>query len=436
MGELLLHDVPDYVARARALGPLLDIAADEIERNRELPAPIVSALIDNGLFRLLQPRALGGAELDPMTYVEVVEQIARHDASTGWCVEQANGCSMAAAFLDPETAEEIFGPPDGIVAWGPVGPADLRAVPGGYRLTGVWNFASGSHHASWLGAHVVTCGSDGAPLCRADGGEILRTLLFPKSRATMTDIWHVVGLRGTGSDRYSVSDLFIPERYTVLRDPTIAPRQPGRLYSFSSSNLYAAGVAAVALGIARGMIADFTELATKKMPRGTKQRLCENQVIQSQLAQGEARLRSARAFLLSTLAEIWDAVGESGELSLAHNTMIRLASPRPGPSTRRARSSIRSITAPARRRSSTTARSSAASATCTPPRSRRRAARRITRRSAGSSSALSPIPQCSLFSGYEIAGPIARVASRVRWVRVLESLIRGGDRLGNRRLPV
>jgi alkylation response protein AidB-like acyl-CoA dehydrogenase len=233
---------------------------------------------------------------------------------------------MAAAFLDPETAEEIFGPPDGIVAWGPVGPADLRAVPGGYRLTGVWNFASGSHHASWLGAHVVTCGSDGAPLCRADGGEILRTLLFPKSRATMTDIWHVVGLRGTGSDRYSVSDLFIPERYTVLRDPTIAPRQPGRLYSFSSSNLYAAGVAAVALGIARGMIADFTELATKKMPRGTKQRLCENQVIQSQLAQGEARLRSARAFLLSTLAEIWDAVGESGELSLAHNTMIRLAS--------------------------------------------------------------------------------------------------------------
>jgi indole-3-acetate monooxygenase len=322
----VLHDSPDYVARARSLGPLLAAAADEIERNRELPAAIVSALIDNGLFRLLQPRSLRGAELEPMTYIQVVEQIASHDASTAWCVEQANGCAMAAAFLDPEVAQEIFGPPDGIVAWGPVGPAELRAVPGGFRLTGAWNFASGSHHASWLGAHIVTRGPDGAPLCRADGGEILRTLLFPKSQATMTDIWHVVGLRGTGSDRYSVTDLFIPERYTVLRDPEIAPRQPGRLYSFSSSSLYACGVAGVALGIARGMIADFTELATEKVPRGARQRLCENQVIQSQLAQAEARLGSARAFLLSGLAEIWEAVGDTDELSLEQNTKIRLAS--------------------------------------------------------------------------------------------------------------
>ena len=325
MGDIL-HDSADYVARARSLGPRLAEAADEIEQNRELPASILSALIDNGLFRLLQPRSLGGAELDPMTYIQVVEQIASHDASTGWCVEQANGCSMVAAFLDPEVAQEIFGPQDGIVAWGPVGPAELRAVPGGFRLTGAWNFASGSHHASWLGAHVVTLGPDGAPLCRADGGEILRTLLFPKSDATMTDIWHVVGLRGTGSDRYSVSDLFIPERYTVVRDPEIAPRQPGRLYCFSSSNMYASGVAGVALGIARGMIADFTELATEKVPRGARQRLCENQVIQMQLAQAEARLGSARAFLLSGLAEIWEAVGETGELSLEQNTKIRLAS--------------------------------------------------------------------------------------------------------------
>ncbi len=293
MGEVL-HDSRDYVARARSLGPVL---AARRTRSSETAncRHIVSALIDNRLFRLLQPRSFGGAELDPVTYVQVVEQIASHDASTAWCVEQANGCSMAAAFLDPEVAQEIFGPPDGIVAWGPVGPAELRAVPGGFRLTGAWNFASGSHHASWLGAHVVTPGPDGAPLSRADGGEILRTLLFPKSQATMTDIWHVVGLRGTGSDRYSVSDLFIPERYTALRNPEIAPRQPGRLYCFSSSSLYACGVAAVALGIARGMVADFTELATEKVPRGARQRLCENQVIQSQRAQAEARLGSARA---------------------------------------------------------------------------------------------------------------------------------------------
>ena len=114
-----------------SLGPVLSAAADEIERNRELPQSVVTALIDNGLFRLLQPRSLGGAELDPMTYMQVVEQLASLDASTGWCVEQANGCSMVAAFLDPAVTQEIFGPPDRIVAWGPVGPAELSVVPGG-----------------------------------------------------------------------------------------------------------------------------------------------------------------------------------------------------------------------------------------------------------------------------------------------------------------
>lgn len=322
----LCHERPDYVARARSLAPTLAAAADDIERNRELPKPIVAALIQNGMFRLLQPRSLGGAELDPMTYIQVIEEIASVDASTGWCVEQANGCSMVAAFLDPEVTREIFGPPDGIVAWGPVGPADIRSVPGGFRLSGTWNFASGSHHASWLGAHVIMQNADREPLRRDDGGEILRTLLFPKSQATMTDIWHVVGLLGTGSDRYAIDDLFVPEEYTVVRDPNIAPRLPGRLYRFSSSNLYASGVAAVSLGIARGMIGDFTELGKAKVPRDGHQRLCENQVMQSQLAQAEARVRSARAFLIDTFAASWEAVGEDGELSLQHNTMIRLAS--------------------------------------------------------------------------------------------------------------
>ncbi len=82
----------------------------------------------------------------------------------------------------------------------------------------------------------------------------------------------------------------------------------------------------MALGIARGMIDDFTALATEKVPRGNRQRLCENQVIQSQLAQAEARLRSARAFLLSGFSEIWDEVGLTGELTLEQNTIIRLAS--------------------------------------------------------------------------------------------------------------
>ena len=318
--------VADYIQRARELGPELDAAAEEIERRRELPEPIVEALIERGLFRLLLPRSLGGAELPPAVYVQVIEEVAKHDASTAWCLGQGTGCTMTAAFLDPEVAQEIFGPKRGIVAWGPPGPAEARTVSGGYRLTGAWSFASGSHHATWLGAHVAILAEDGTPRLTPDGGSIIRTLLFPKASARFTDIWHVIGLRGTGSDSYMVTDLFVPEKYTVLRTAEPRPRQSGLLYSFSSSNMYSSGFAGVALGIARSTLEAFVELARDKIPRGAKRTLRDNNVIQSQVARSEARLSAARAFLLGSLEEIWRDVAQSGRLTLDHNTTIRLAS--------------------------------------------------------------------------------------------------------------
>ncbi len=316
----------DWVARARALGPTIAAAGDAVEQGRELPRPLVMALAEAGLFRLLQPRELGGGELTPMAFAEVMGEIASHDASTAWCVGQGNGCGVAAAFLAPAVAREIFGPVDGILAWGPPGNAEVRKVPGGYRLTGTWAFASGSHNASWLGAHIVERGADGAPLRRADGGTVLRSLLFPKSAAQMTDIWRVMGLRGTGSDQYSVSDLFVADDHTVLHDRKTPARQGGRLYKLSFSNLYASGFAGLALGVARGFYDDFVALAADKTPRGAKSTLRHNNVIQSQVAQASARLRAARAFLLTSLSEIWDSLGEADTTTLDQNATIRLAS--------------------------------------------------------------------------------------------------------------
>jgi alkylation response protein AidB-like acyl-CoA dehydrogenase len=316
----------EYIERARELGPELDAAAEEIEQRRELPEPIVEALVERGHFRLLLPRSLGGAELPPAAYVQVIEEVAKHDASAAWCLGQANGCTMTAALLDPEAAQEIFGGRRGIVAWGPPGPAEARAVAGGYRLTGTWSFASGSHHATWLGAHVAILGEDGTPRLRPDSGPVMRTLLFPKANAEFSDIWHVIGLRGTGSDSYTVTDLFVPESHTVLREAEPKPRQPGLLYVFSSSNMYSAGFAAVALGIARSALDAFIELARDKIPRGAKRTLRDDNVIQSQVAQSEARLRAARAFLLGSLKQIWRDIARSGRLTLDHNTTIRLAS--------------------------------------------------------------------------------------------------------------
>jgi indole-3-acetate monooxygenase len=321
-------EVPEmeYIARACELGSELKAAAAEIERCRELPERIVEALIAHGLFRLLLPRSLGGAELPPASFVQVIEEVAKRDASTAWCLGQANGCTMTAAFLDPDVAREIFGSERSIVAWGPPGPAEARTVPGGYRLTGNWSFASGSHHATWLGAHVAILAEDGTACLRPDGGPVMRTLLFPKSSAKFTDIWHVIGLRGTGSDNYSVTDLFVPEKYTVLREPESRPRQPGLLYAFSSSNMYSSGFAGVAMGIARSTLDGFVGLARDKIPRGAKRTLRDNNVVQSQVAQSEARLRAARSYLLSSLDQIWSDVAATGRLTLEHNTTIRLAS--------------------------------------------------------------------------------------------------------------
>ena len=315
----------DYLARARELAPVIAAHAQEIERRRELPEGLREKLIEAGFFRLLLPHSLGGAELPPPRFVPIIEEIAKADASTAWCLNQTSGCSMTAAYLDPAAACEIFGPRHGILAWGP-GPGEARVSEGGYRVTARFSFASGSHDASWLGAHLPIIGDDGRACLHPDGSPVVHTLLFPKSAAQMTDIWHVVGLKGTGSDQYAVEDLFVPAAFCVARDDPGARREPGLLYHFSALQLYAAGFAAVALGIARATLDAFVELARDKIPRGAKRTLRDNNVVQSQVAQAEARLGAARAFLMGALDEITAEVACSGKLSHDQRMTIRLAS--------------------------------------------------------------------------------------------------------------
>ena len=128
---------------------------------------------------------------------------------------------MAAAYLDRNTALKVFGPPEGIVAWGPPAPSEARMVPGGYRVTGSWNFASGGHQARFLGGQSFVTGEDGKPLRRPNGGPVIRMMLFPAEAAEITDVWDVIGLKGTGSDTYSVQDLFVPEQMSFARDEEV-----------------------------------------------------------------------------------------------------------------------------------------------------------------------------------------------------------------------
>jgi indole-3-acetate monooxygenase len=315
----------EYLQRARNFSPELAAAAAEIERERELPESVVAAMVERGLFRMLLPRSVGGAELLPAPYVRVVEEIAKGDASAAWCLNQGAGCSMTAAYLEPEAAREIFGGSRGILAWGP-GPGKAQRVKGGYRVTATWSFASGSHNATWLGCHVPIFDETGTQLFHLDGSPVICTPLFPKSCAEMTDIWHVIGLRGTGSDKYSVTDLFVPETHVARRDLADTRREQGLLYRFSSLQLYASGFAGVAMGIARSTLDAFVELAANKVPFRGKLTLRENNVVQSQVAQSEARLRSARVHLYQSLEEITGEVEQSGRLTLDQRMTIRLAS--------------------------------------------------------------------------------------------------------------
>ncbi|HVC61071.1 MAG TPA: acyl-CoA dehydrogenase family protein [Acetobacteraceae bacterium] len=307
----------DFIARIRALAPEIAGASNDIEQRRELPPWLLGKLMDGRFFRMLQPRSIGGAELRPVSFATVTEAIAAADASTAWCVCQNNGCSMSAAYLSAEAAREIFGPPTGILAWGPPGaPFEAQPVEGGFRISGKWRFASGSHHASWLGAHMKVAGT---------GGHV-RTMLFPKSSVTMHDIWHVVGLRGTGSDEYVVEDVFVPQHHSMDRDSAAERREDGLLYRFTSNQLYSCGFGGVGLGIARATMDAFLDLPATKTSRGASKPMRENNVVQSQVAQCEARWRSARAFLHNTWEQAWAHVEASGEQTAEDRAMIRLAS--------------------------------------------------------------------------------------------------------------
>jgi indole-3-acetate monooxygenase len=318
----------DYLARVEELAPALRASAAEIDKRRELPAAIVDKLVEGGFFRLLLPHSLGGAQLLPADYVPIIEAIARIDASTAWCINQNSGCSTTAAYFAPEVARDIFGGPRGILAWGP-GPGEARVVAGGYNVTAQWAFASGSHHASWLGCHVPVVESNGQPRLEADGSPVVRTMVFPKSKTKFTDIWNTMGLRGTGSDQYAVKDLFVPEAYSLRsigRNTPAERREMGLLYSFSSLSLYAVGFAGVAMGCARSTLASFIELARDKIPRGAKITMRNNNVIQAEVGLAEVRLSSAYGHLIRSLEDITEAVRGRGHLTLDERMTIRLAS--------------------------------------------------------------------------------------------------------------
>ena len=320
-----MSDDRPWVERARSITPLLRERTAEIEAQRALPPDVLDALHERELFRLSLPARTGGYELPVPVLAAVTEIIACADASTAWCLGQAFGCAMSAAFLDEAPARAVFGPPKSVLAWGAGPQGKAVATDGGYVVNGTWRFASGAKHATWLGGHCKVFEADGAPRLAANGVQALRTALFPRERARIADDWYVMGLRGTRSEGYTVEDLFVESRLTLDRETPEECRIDATLYRFPTTNVYASVFSGVALGIARAMLDDFVALARAKSQRGARTSMRESPVIHTRLAELEGKLGAARAYQRETIRDVWDEVDATREITMAQRARIRLA---------------------------------------------------------------------------------------------------------------
>ena len=294
----------DAITAAEALVPRIRAAREECERLRHLPPAMAEALANAGFLQMYVPGALGGPELSPLAAFRVVETLSRADGSIGWCSMIATSISDYVGWLPPDVARAMVGEPADWRLAGSIRPlGKATPVPGGYRVSGHWDFASGIHHANWL-----ICTSrimDGnKPRTDANGAPQWRIMWVPKAQVEIKDTWTVVGLRGTGSHDFVVDDVFVPSTHST--SPAEPPQHQGPNYNrrLHSTWVWTATVAN-ALGIARGAMDAFTELATTRASTMSTALLRDRPLVQARTAEAEAIINAARAYVLDTIEHIW-----------------------------------------------------------------------------------------------------------------------------------
>jgi alkylation response protein AidB-like acyl-CoA dehydrogenase len=313
-----------FIDAAKGLASQIRASAQEIEQARRLPLALVEAMAQAGLFRLWIPRTLGGEETDPMTLVRVVEEVSRADGSAGWCIAIGGEYGAFGGYLPADAAREIYGSDPHVRTGGAFRPFGTAVVvDGGYRVTGRWPLGSGCQHSAWIAGGCRILDGD-QPRAMPDGTPLTRILFFPASDCEILDTWHSIGLRGTGSHDYTVTDIFVPAARSVsFREP---PVEPGPLYAIPTIALFGAALAAVPLGIARHAIDILVELAGTKIATRSQRALGEDASMQANLGRAEALLRSGRAFLYEALGDAWQVVSAGQTLSLAQRATLWLAS--------------------------------------------------------------------------------------------------------------
>ena len=277
--------------------------SDEGEAAGTLPQSTVDAIYDSGLFSFKTPQVLGGAEADAMIQMDVIEAASRIESAAGWCLMiGAGSLSGMAAFLPNEAIDEIFvggtAPKTAGVA-APTGKATL--VEGGYRVSGRWAFASGIRHSQWVGFGAMV----------ADGNSTLQQvrMVVPTSQVQIHDNWDVLGLRGTGSCEFSLSDVFVPQRFT-WGGTEAKPLRGGPNFLLGRPGMQTTGHCGFALGVGRRALDAVTELAKQKKRgyRGNEVLVADRGSFQRFLGESDLRLRAAKALCMETIEEAWESV--------------------------------------------------------------------------------------------------------------------------------
>jgi len=297
----------DVVAAAQALVPHIQAARHEIETERGLPASLVQEMARAGLFQLHLPRSMGGLECDLLASVRVMETLAAAEGSVGWCASISSAISYLVARLPPQVGITLFGqPPDARLAGSLRPEGRSRMVEGGYRVSGRWDFASGINHANWMYCSCVV-EDDRGPCHTPEGVPMVRALMVPRDAVTVHDTWQVAGMRGTGSHDFEVDDVFVPHAHTLSVVDGVAhggPLYHPRLLVIGAG----APTAGVALGLARGAIDALRAMAANTASTMSTTALRDRPLVQRRVAEAEAIVGAARAYLLDAMGQVWEAV--------------------------------------------------------------------------------------------------------------------------------
>ena len=320
------------VRAATGLQPLLRELHDEIEREQRFPRALVEKMREAGLYRMVIPRSLGGYQADALTYLRAVELMAEGCGSVGWNLANNGIVQLVSLGLPDEGVHEIYAQSPSTPGAGTAvqGGGQGAPVEGGYRVTGRWSFGSGSPEASWmLGSFQIL--DDGKPRLSPEGKPLYWRGFFSRAEVEIVPgSWDVTGLRGTGSFDWTVHDVFLPERRTMVHAGVPLDNQwdrwPGVTYSLPTQCWIGPHHSAVITGIARAGIDALIELAGGKTPRGRTGLLCDNPQVQDAVGRADAILNAGRAYRSAMITELWNSVAAGKGTTLEQRARCRLAS--------------------------------------------------------------------------------------------------------------